>query len=107
MSLKEAPASVSRMKPVAQRQDVVIGTLALLWQLLLKLIIDLSRAADPKGTKSCRTQGESVRTYIRPSVRPSVRPCVHAEGSGWKLNERRAIHLYLVSSGTLCCFQIW
>ena len=32
------------------------------------------RAAAPKGTKSCRIQGESVRLvhpYIRPSVRPS------------------------------------
>ena len=28
-------------------------------------------AADPKGTKSCRKQRESVRTYVRPSVRPS------------------------------------
>ena len=72
MSLKEAPASVSRMKPVAQRQDVVIGTLALLWQLLLKLFIDVSRAADPKGTKSCRTQGESVRTSVHLSVCLSV-----------------------------------
>ena len=43
---------------VAQRQDVVIGTLALLWQLLSKLFIDVSRAADPKGTKSCGTQAD-------------------------------------------------
>ena len=28
----------------------------------------LSRAADPKGTMSCRTQGESVRLYVRKYV---------------------------------------
>ena len=65
------------LKPVAQRQDVVIGTLALLWQLLSKLFIYVSRAADPKGTKSCRTQGESVRTSVRPSVHLSVHLSVH------------------------------
>ena len=31
-----------------------------------------SRAAAPKGTKSCRTQGESVRPSVRPSIRHSV-----------------------------------
>ena len=31
-------------------------------------------AADSKGTKSCRTQGESVCPYIRTSVIPSVPP---------------------------------
>ena len=31
-------------------------------------------AAAPKGTKSCRTQGESVRPSVRTSVRPYVRP---------------------------------
>ena len=30
-------------------------------------------AAAPKGTKSCRTQGESVRLYVRTSVRPPCR----------------------------------
>ena len=30
---------------------------------------------EPEGTKSCRIQGESVRTYVRPSTRPSpLRP---------------------------------
>ena len=33
-------------------------------------------AAAPKGTKSCRTQGESVRPSVRTSVRPYVRPSV-------------------------------
>ena len=61
-----------KIEPVAQRQDVVIGTLALLWQLLSKLFIDVSRAADPKGTKSCRTKGESVCMYVHLSVRLSV-----------------------------------
>ena len=39
-------------------------------------------AAAPKGTKSCRTQGESVRPFIHPSVRPSVRMYVppHPQG---------------------------
>ena len=36
-------------------------------------------AAAPKGTKSCRTQGDfcsSVRSFVRSSVRSSVRPFV-------------------------------
>ena len=33
-------------------------------------------AAAPKGTKSCRTQGKSVRPSVRPSVRTSVRTSV-------------------------------
>ena len=37
-----------------------------------------SRAAVPKGTKSCRTQKDfcSVRPSVRPSIRPTVRPSV-------------------------------
>ena len=31
-------------------------------------------AAAPKGTKSCRTQGEFVHPSVRPSVRPFVSP---------------------------------
>ena len=34
-------------------------------------------AAAPKGTKSCRTQGESVRPSVRPYVRP---PPPHSQG---------------------------
>ena len=34
-------------------------------------------AAGQKGTKSCRTQGESVHPSIRPSVHLSVQPSIH------------------------------
>ena len=62
---KEAVGRVGGVeeKPVAQRQDMVIGTLALLF-CFSKLVFKVSRAADPKGTMSCRTQGESVRPYV-------------------------------------------
>ena len=36
-------------------------------------------AAAPKGTKSCITQGESVRTSVCPSVHMSVPPLPHPE----------------------------
>ena len=49
-------------EPVAQRQEMVFGTLALLSHLSM-VAFQVSRAAAPKGTKSCRTQGESVRPY--------------------------------------------
>ena len=46
-----------------------------------------SRAAAPKGTKSCRTQGD-FRSSVRPSVHPSVRPSLihnHAkQGNGYR-----------------------
>ena len=35
-----------------------------------------SRAEAPKGTKSCRTQGESVHLSVRPSARPLFPPPV-------------------------------
>ena len=47
-------------KPVAQRQEMVISTLALLSSLFM-VAFQVSRAS--ALTKSCRTQGESVRTY--------------------------------------------
>ena len=56
---------------VAQRQDEVSDTLALLICKLVNVFIKVnlseSRAAAPKGTKSCRTQG---RISIRPSIPP-------------------------------------
>ena len=55
-------------KPVAQRQEMVFGALALLSFVTIKTF-KVSRAAAPKGTKSCRTQGESVHPYVHPSVR--------------------------------------
>ena len=54
-------------EPVAQRQDVVSGTLVLLRH-FYESAFEVSRAADPKGTKSCRTQGESVHPSVHPSV---------------------------------------
>ena len=64
---------------------MVSDTLALLIYKLvnvfIKVILSGSRAAAPKGTKSCRTQGESVRPYVRPYVRPSVRPSVRTNFS--------------------------
>ena len=69
-------------KPVAQRQDVVSGTLALLWY-FSESAFEVSRAADPKGTKSCRTQGESVRPSVCPSIRPSA--CQHLASLGQAL----------------------
>ena len=41
---------------------MVFGTLALLTHLSM-VVFEVSRAAASKGTKSCRTQGESVRLY--------------------------------------------
>ena len=41
---------------------MLFGTLALLSHLSM-VAFQVSRAAAPKGTKSCRTQGESVRPY--------------------------------------------
>ena len=39
-----------------------------------------SRAADPKGTMSCRTQGRiSARPSVRPSVHPFFRPSIHLQ----------------------------
>ena len=56
-----------RVKPAAQRQDVVSGTLALLWHFHESISL-VSRAADWKGMKSCRTQGESVHPSIHLSA---------------------------------------
>ena len=62
---------------------MVSNTLALLIYKLvnvfIKVILSGSRAAAPKWTKSCRTQGEflSVHSFIRLSIhplRPQVRP---------------------------------
>ena len=42
---------------------------------------EVGRASDPKGTMSCRIQGESVlRPFICPSVSPSICP---EPSSGW------------------------
>ena len=43
-----------------KEDQMVFGTLALLTHLSM-VAFQVSRAAAPKGTKSCRTQGESVR----------------------------------------------
>ena len=48
------------LQTVAQRQEMVSGTLALLSG-LLGVAFYVSRASAPK---SCRTQGESVRPYV-------------------------------------------
>ena len=48
---------------------MVIGTLALLTHLSM-VVFQVSRAAAPKGTKSCRTQGESVCPYVCRYIRP-------------------------------------
>ena len=51
---------------------MVSGTHALL--IIFESYTEGSRAADPKGTKSCRTQGRiSVHPSVRPTIRPSVR----------------------------------
>ena len=47
---------------------MVFGALALLSFVTIKTF-QVSRAAAPKGTKSCRTQGESVHLSIRSSMR--------------------------------------
>ena len=65
-------------EPVAQRQEVVSGTLALLKH-FHDSAFKVSRAADSKGTKSCRTQGESVHPYQEPrsycsELRPEPAP---------------------------------
>ena len=41
---------------------MISGTLALIWH-LHELAFRVSSTADPKGTKSCRTQWESVHTF--------------------------------------------
>ena len=56
----------SKNKPDAQRQEMVIGTLALLRGLFI-VAFEISRASGPK---SCRTQGESVHLSIHPSIYP-------------------------------------
>ena len=61
-------------KLVAQRQDMVSDTLALIIYKLVNVFIEVilsgSRGAAPKGTKSYRTQGEflSVHSFIRSSI---------------------------------------
>ena len=52
------------LKPVAQRHEMVFGTLALLTHLLM-VASQVRRAAAPKGTKSYRIQGESLES-LRP-----------------------------------------
>ena len=60
-------------KPVAQRQEMVIGTLALPYS-LLDGTCNVSRAAAPKGGRSpVEYRGNlSIRTYSSPSERASV-----------------------------------
>ena len=52
----------AKPEPVAQTQEMVFGTLALLAHLSM-VAFQVSRAAALKGTKSCRTQEESVCPY--------------------------------------------
>ena len=67
-------------KLVAQRQDMVSDTLALpiyiLVNVFIKVILSGSRAAAPRGTKSCRTQGDFpfVHPFIRPYIPSLSRP---------------------------------
>ena len=75
-------------KPVAQRQEMVFGTLALLSHLSI-VAFQVSRAAAPKETKSCRTQGESVRPYdcnltsIQMNARASQRLALPSKRLAW------------------------
>jgi len=46
---------------------MVFGALALLSFVTMEMF-QVSRAAAPKGTKSCRIQGESVHQYVRLSM---------------------------------------
>ena len=50
---------------------MVSGTRALLF--IFESYMEGSRAADPKGTKSCRTR-ENFHLSIRPSIHPSIPP---------------------------------
>ena len=63
------------MTPVDKRHHMASGTLAPLYTVFW-LKLGCSGAAAPKGTKSCRTQGESVRPSVHLSVHPSVHPSV-------------------------------
>ena len=56
-----------KFEQVIQGYHMVSGTHTLL--IIFESYTEGSRAADPKGTKSCRTQG---RISIRPSVHPSI-----------------------------------
>ena len=56
-----------------QRSLYIPGLSLRSWRVLLgaqRIFCPSFWAAAPKGTKSCRTQGESVRPYVRPSVPP-------------------------------------
>ena len=63
-------------------QEVVSDSLALLNGLLRSA--RGSRAAAPKGTKSCRTQGEFLSIRLPVSVHPSLSPpgCLHQPKGG-------------------------
>ena len=60
---------------------MVSGTHALLF--IFESYTEGSRAVDPKGTKSCRTQG---RISICPSIHLSVRPSIPPKGPTHKLS---------------------
>ena len=57
------------LQPVAKRQYMVSGTLA---HQHCNGSFEVGRAADSKGTMSCRIQGEFVHTSVRPSLHPEL-----------------------------------
>ena len=67
---------------------MVFGTLALLSHLSI-VAFQVSRAATLKGTKSCKTQGESVRPYdcnltsIQMNARASQRLALSSKRLAW------------------------
>ena len=72
--MKESTSKRKRKKePVAQRQEMVIGTLALPYSLFDGSCY-VSRAAAPEGGRSpVEYRGNlSIRTYVRPSERASI-----------------------------------
>ena len=79
-------------------QEVVSDSLALLNGLLRSA--RGSRAAAPKGTKSCRTQGEFLSVRLPVSVHPSLGPlgCLHQPKGG-------LIHVRSLIQGLKCLLQ--
>ena len=67
---------MQQKEPVAQRQEMVIGILALLWYFVMVAVMGAGQRLwrEPEETKSCRIQGESVRPSIRTYVRLSLPP---------------------------------
>ena len=61
-------------EPVAQRQEMVIGTLALLWYFEMVAVMGAGQRfrREPKETKSCRTR--RICTSIRQSLPPPEAP---------------------------------